>query len=49
MGIRKWRFERLWSGPFEGPATVKPPAMPEDHYFRSLEISQVPAPSVPER
>ena len=23
-------FHRLRSGPFEGPATVKPPALPED-------------------
>src|SRR5271157_777840 len=26
-------FQRLRSGPFEGPATVKPPALPEDTYF----------------
>ena len=26
-------FHRLRSGPFEGPATVKPPALPEDTYF----------------
>jgi len=25
-------FDRLRSGPFEGPATVKPPAPPEDTY-----------------
>ena len=25
--------ERLRSGPFEGPATVKPPALPEDNYW----------------
>src|SRR5271157_424144 len=25
-------FQRLRSGPFEGPATVKPPALPEDTY-----------------
>jgi hypothetical protein len=25
-------FHRLRSGPFEGPATVKPPALPEDTY-----------------
>jgi hypothetical protein len=28
-------FHRLRSGPFEGPATVKPPALPEDTYFPS--------------
>ena len=27
-------FDRLRSGPFEGPATVKPPALPEDTYVR---------------
>src|SRR5271157_1915619 len=26
-------FQRLRSGPFEGPATVKPPALPEDTYY----------------
>ena len=26
-------FHRLRSGPFEGPATVKPPALPEDTYL----------------
>src|SRR5271157_4900734 len=26
-------FQRLRSGPFEGPATVKPPALPEDTYL----------------
>jgi len=26
-------FGRLRSGPFEGPATVKPPALPVDTYF----------------
>src|ERR1019366_3819158 len=26
-------FCRLRSGPFEGPAIVKPPALPEDGYF----------------
>jgi hypothetical protein len=25
--------DRLRSGPFEGPATVKPPALPGDIYF----------------
>jgi hypothetical protein len=25
-------FDRLRSGPFEGPATAKPPALPEDAY-----------------
>ena len=29
-------FKRLRKGPFEGPATVKPPALPEDIYLRSL-------------
>ena len=27
-------FSRLRKGPFEGPATVKPPALPEDSYYR---------------
>src|ERR1035441_836968 len=27
---------RLRSGPFEGPATVKPPALPEDNYEHFL-------------
>ncbi len=27
-------FHRLRLGPFEGPAIVKPPALPEDTYFR---------------
>jgi hypothetical protein len=26
-------FKRLRKGPFEGPATVKPPALPEDIYL----------------
>ena len=26
-------FDRLRSGPFEGPAIVKPPALPGDTYF----------------
>jgi hypothetical protein len=26
-------FGRLRSGPFEGPAIEKPPALPEDSYF----------------
>jgi hypothetical protein len=29
-------FHRLRSGPFEGPATVKPPAKPEDTYLRPV-------------
>src|SRR5271157_4166991 len=29
-------FQRLRSGPFEGPATVKPPALPEDTYSRPV-------------
>src|SRR5271157_631740 len=29
-------FQRLRSGPFEGPATVKPPALPEDTYSATL-------------
>jgi len=28
-------FDRLRSGPFEGPAIVKPPALPGDTYFHS--------------
>jgi hypothetical protein len=28
---------RLRSGPFEGPAIVKPPALPEDTYFQRLK------------
>jgi hypothetical protein len=27
-------FDRLRSGPFEGPAIVKPPALPGDTYYR---------------
>jgi hypothetical protein len=27
-------FDRLRSGPFEGPAIVKPPALPGDTYFQ---------------
>ena len=38
--VRGFDFDRLRSGPFEGPATGKPPALPEDHYFRPLK--QVP-------
>ena len=30
-------FVRLRSGPFEGPAIVKPPALPGDTYFTPLE------------
>src|SRR3954464_3832828 len=30
---------RLRKGPFEGPATVKPPALPEDIYCRSRHRS----------
>ncbi|TRZ75437.1 MAG: hypothetical protein D4R93_04965 [Deltaproteobacteria bacterium] len=29
---------RSRSGPFEGPASVKPPALPEDIYFAFLKI-----------
>jgi hypothetical protein len=29
-------FNRLRKGPFEGPATVKPPALPEDSYSVSI-------------
>jgi hypothetical protein len=29
-------FDRLRSGPFEGPAIVKPPALPGDTYSRNL-------------
>jgi hypothetical protein len=31
--VAAFAFHRLRSGPFEGPATVKPPALPEDTYF----------------
>ena len=31
-------FNRLRSGPFEGPAIVIPPALPEDTYFISSKI-----------
>lgn len=31
--VRGFYFNRLRSGPFEGPAIVIPPALPEDHYF----------------
>ena len=37
-------FFRLRSGPFEGPAIVKPPALPEDTYFlfiRFLRTSKI--------
>jgi hypothetical protein len=30
-------FDRLRSGPFEGPAIVKPPALPGGTYFHSLK------------
>jgi hypothetical protein len=30
------RFYRLRSGPFEGPATAKPPALPEDTYYPEM-------------
>ena len=36
-------FRRLRSGPFEGPATEKPPALPEDDYYSrhsAWEVSQ---------
>ena len=29
-------FNRLRSGPFEGPAIVKPPALPEDTYLQTF-------------
>jgi acyl carrier protein len=29
-------FDRLRSGPFEGPAIVKPPALPGDTYFKEI-------------
>ena len=32
--VAAFAFHRLRSGPFEGPATVKPPALPEDTYFK---------------
>ena len=31
--LRVFAFMRLRSGPFEGPAIVKPPALPEDNYI----------------
>ena len=34
-------FNRLRSGPFEGPAIVIPPALPEDTYWSSIEIRRV--------
>jgi hypothetical protein len=33
-------FDRLRSGPFEGPAIVKPPALPGDTYFDFLTIER---------
>src|SRR5450755_5044260 len=51
-------FHRLRTGPFEGPATVKPPALPEDTYSkreiprlcrggsRSLTVTGMCSPSV---
>jgi hypothetical protein len=38
-------FQQLRSGPFEGPATVKPPALPEDTYFLFIK----PAPPYTDR
>ena len=32
--IWNFGFNRLRSGPFEGPAIVIPPALPEDTYFK---------------
>jgi hypothetical protein len=32
-------FDRLRSGPFEGPATVIPPALPEDTYFLFINMT----------
>jgi hypothetical protein len=34
-------FRRIWlrSGPFEGPATIKPPALPDDVYWAPDIIS----------
>jgi len=32
-GYGVFGFTRLQSGPFEGPAIVIPPALPEDTYF----------------
>src|SRR3954462_10942188 len=32
---------RLRKGPFEGPATVKPPALPEDIYLAIYEINML--------
>jgi hypothetical protein len=29
-------MERFYTGPFEGPPTIKPPALPGDIYFQSL-------------
>jgi len=29
-------FDRLRSGPFEGPAIVKPPALPGDTYYDTI-------------
>ena len=34
-------FDRLRSGPFEGPATVIPPALPEDTYLRSKPLNEL--------
>jgi hypothetical protein len=31
-------FARLWLGPFEAPAIVKPPALPEETYFMTPSI-----------
>ena len=41
-------FHRLRSGPFEGPATVKPPALPEDTYYSqsSLRSATYPCPLI---
>jgi len=36
-------FDRLRSGPFEGPAIVKPPAMPGDTYYRATLLAQTKA------
>ena len=38
-------FNRLRSGPFEGPAIVIPPALPEDTYFKDQESGKELSPS----
>src|ERR1017187_240720 len=43
------RLGRLRSGPFEGPATEKPPALPEDVYSGVFNRQAVDKPAAPRR